>query len=216
MKVEKPRQRWPRTIPKHTEMLGIVNNEFVCSPRDTEEYRRIRAKKEEMAKGKTKGFELLSGEAANKLHTAGMGMGISTATSFITSSAVKKSRPQENKATRMDETELIDELVKLFKEFKFWPMSSLKTKLNQPEAWLREVLGKIGTLVKTGQAANTWALSNSYVATLNYAETLELKSSNGDDNAVKMEEIAPAISDAAGADDEEDGDEEDFEDVEMN
>jgi len=38
-------------------------------------------------------------------------------------------------------------------------MSSLKIKLRQPEAWLKEVLAKIAVLVRSGTAANHYTLA---------------------------------------------------------
>jgi transcription initiation factor TFIIF subunit beta len=195
-------------------MLGLVNAEFICSPRDNEEYRRIRAAKEEALKSKHKKLNLLQGEAATALIRTGM----TDATTFSTTAPEKKKRPQENKATRMDESSLIDALTELFRQYRFWPIASIKSRLKQPEAYLREVLGRIGTLVKTGQAANTWTLNDTYLASLELSDDLKSQGFKEEGaGSVKAEEVAPIkVEDADGDmsmdddDDDDDDDEDDF------
>jgi len=194
-------------------MLGHAKVEFTCTPRDTEEYRRIEAIKTEATKKKQGAkLTLLNGSEATALVRGGM----TDATTFSTTAPEKKKRTQDNKATRMPETELIDHLTVLFREFKYWPIASLKRRLNQPEAYLREVLGKIGMLVKTGQAANTWALSENYVNTLKFTEGFHGVKDEGDAAGVKAEDVAPIkMEDGDGDldmddDDDDDEDEDDF------
>ena len=110
-----------------------------------------------------------------------------------TSAALRKAR-QDNKATRMDETALLDELAKAFQEYRYWPMSALKKRLKQPEAWLKEVLGKIAVLVRTGQAANHYMLKQ-------FAEEA---------GGVKEEEFAPEVK---GEEDDDEDEDMDFEEV---
>lgn len=69
-----------------------------------------------------------------------------------------RSRPQENKAARIPRNELLDKLHDCFKEYKYWPMSALKQRLNQPEHYLKETLSMIAELVRSGPYNATWKL----------------------------------------------------------
>lgn len=192
-------------------MLGQVEAEFICSPRDNEEFRRIRAAKEEALKGKIKKLSLLQGDAATALIRNGM----IESTSFATTAPTKKKRSkQDDKATRMEENELIDALTRLFRRHKYWPMARIKRELHQPEAYLKIVLGRIATLVKHGQAANTWALNDTYLAGLEYSDELRAQGFKEEmADSVKPEEIAPIkMEDGDGDEDMEDEDDDDDED----
>jgi transcription initiation factor TFIIF subunit beta len=195
VKIEK---RGPRTIPKRTEYLGAAEKELVCTPRDNTEYRHIETLKR--AKDAAARTSFINDEtAAKRLHNEGMQTGLGDENFIYT--GITKKRAQENKATRMPESALIDALQKAFQRYKFWPMSSLKKEFQQPEAWLKEVLGKIAVLVRTGQAANYYMLRPENQDIGADIDVLE--------QAVKSEELAPEVK---GEDDEDDEDV-DFEDV---
>ena len=193
VKIEKP--RGPRTIPKRTEYLGTVARELVCTPCDNKEYRQIEALRRSQQTSNRTAFidDVL---AARHLQQAGMQLSLNEE-SFINTgpSALRKRPNQDNKATRMPEFELIDALQAAFAEYKFWPMSALRRRFKQPEAWLKEVLGKIAVLVRTGQAANHYMLRPEN-------QGLEW---DGTDAAVgvKSEELAPEVKGEEGSDDEE-------------
>jgi transcription initiation factor TFIIF subunit beta len=216
VKVEKPKSRF-RTIPKKTAVLGSISREFTCYPRENEEFRRIQAKKEQIEKDKSTALKLMSGEAANNLHTEAMNLNGSVDV-FIKTAAEKKKRAQDNKATRMDRAPLMDMLLELFKAYRFYPMSTLKARTKQPEAWLKEVLSSIATLVKSGPAANTYTL-NETMSELHSALKADDKN-NGEVKdevlaSVKTEEVAPVHKEAEDEDEimEDDDDEGDFEDA---
>jgi transcription initiation factor TFIIF subunit beta len=214
VKVEKPKSRY-RTIPKKTAVTGGVSREFTCSPRDTEEYRAIQAKKEQVEKDKSSQLRIMSGDEANNLHTGAMNINGSIDT-FIRTAAEKKKRTQDNKATRMDRLPLLDMLVELFKQYRFYPMSTLKAKTKQPEAWLKEVLSSIATLVKSGPAANTYTL-NETMTELHSALKAEEKGQVKEEvlAKVKTEDVAPVHHNPEDEDEDmdDDDDEGDFEDV---
>jgi transcription initiation factor TFIIF subunit beta len=135
------------------------------------------------------------------------------AQNFIRTGEVKKHRPQENKAARISEGELLDMLANLFKEYKFWPLKRLKERTRQPEAFLREQLSQIAILVKQGSAANTWTLKPQMAATIKMSED-DLMDYIPDEADVKQEDIAPVLSgpDVDSVDDDDDDDQE-MEDV---
>jgi len=186
--VQKP--RGPRTIPKRTEYLCTASRELVCTPRDNAEYRHIeQVKRTQKATNRT---AFINDETqARHLQNVGM-QGSLTDESFIyTGSSVSaRKKAQDNKATRMPEVELVEALSACFREFKYWPMSALKKRLRQPEAWLKEVLGKIAVLVRTGQAANHYMLLKAY-------------EEGAEAEGVKEEDIAPEVKGEEGEDEDE-------------
>ena len=60
----------------------------------------------------------------------------------------------------MPENELLDLLFGCFGQFKYWHMRDLRAKTQQPEQWIRHVIGRIAEMVKSGPYANTWRLKS--------------------------------------------------------
>ena len=58
----------------------------------------------------------------------------------------------------MPQDQLLDALFEAFKEFQYWPLGSLKSRLRQPESYLKETLDKIAVLIKGGRYNLTYAL----------------------------------------------------------
>ena len=83
--------------------------------------------------------------------------------------------------------------MKCFERFDFWPLRSLKAELNQPEAYLKEVLEKVATLTRSGIYVGTYQLQASYKETASY------NFSN-----VKAEQAPEVTSDFGGSDEEDD------------
>ncbi|TKA31784.1 hypothetical protein B0A50_01863 [Salinomyces thailandicus] len=143
----------------------------------------------------------------------GMHPGVSnlnTLGAFGLSSKPKQSRGHKvvkEKAVRMERSQLMDALNRCFRRYRYWSMRALRNELKQPEAWIKENLEQIATLVRSGDFAMNWVLKPEYQGTI-------IK----DDDDVK-EEVAKVESgtDMASGDemleDDDEGDE--FEDVKM-
>lgn len=69
-----------------------------------------------------------------------------------------KSKPQENKTTRMPQNELLDRIYELFRQYRYWRFKGLKSRLLQPEAYLKQTLEMVAHLVKSGDMVNSWEL----------------------------------------------------------
>ena len=119
-----------------------------------------------------------------------------------TTSAVKQNRGQDNKTARIPQNELLDLLHKCFQEYKYWSLKALKARVRQPEAYLKETVLKIASLVKTGTFA------------MNYTLNPEAQMTTYDGRDDIPEEIAPDGGDVG--DEIVDGDGGDEEDVEEN
>lgn len=46
-----------------------------------------------------------------------------------------------------------------FKEYTYWPLKSLKDRLQQPEAYLKQVLEQVASMVKSGPHTSQWQLN---------------------------------------------------------
>jgi len=117
----------------------------------------------------------------------------------------KRPKNPDNKYQRLPEAQLLDTLAGLFREYPYWRLRDLKERTRQPEQYLREVLGRIAVLHKSGQTANLWALKQTAALAANLTE------------ADVLAHAAPSATnqsdDEDGDEDEDDDDGEDMEDV---
>jgi hypothetical protein len=76
----------------------------------------------------------------------------------------QKNRKDKNlKKTRRDKNELKNEIFDLFSEKKYWTNKELVAKLDQPENYLKEVLGEICDYIKSGPKKGCYELKKQYV-----------------------------------------------------
>lgn len=58
----------------------------------------------------------------------------------------------------MERHELTDRIFQCFRDHPYWALGALKQTLEQPDAWLREVLRDVAEQVKEGQYQGYWQL----------------------------------------------------------
>lgn len=159
-----------KTVPKQTAIVGRVSEEFNCLPVENEEFRRIsetRALQALKPKRETVFIDKIPGKLLQQRHALP-----GTQSTFVQATAKPaKVRAQENKTTRMPQNELLDLIYQCFREYKYWPFKTLKARLQQPEAYLKQTLEMVAHLVKSGDFAMTWELKpeareSSYANTL--------------------------------------------------
>jgi transcription initiation factor TFIIF subunit beta len=63
---------------------------------------------------------------------------------------------------RMPRNQLFDLLFSLFKDTPRWGVKVLREKTQQPEAYLKEVLGEIAWLHRSGEYNGLWELKDNY------------------------------------------------------
>lgn len=78
----------------------------------------------------------------------------------------------------MPQNELLDLIYQCFREYKYWPFKTLKARLRQPEAYLKQTLEMVAHLVKSGDFAMTWelkpeAMESNYANALSYGNAKE-------------------------------------------
>ncbi|KAL9109129.1 MAG: hypothetical protein Q9227_006220 [Pyrenula ochraceoflavens] len=71
-------------------------------------------------------------------------------------------KPTDNRAARMERPALVQGLLRLFSEYRFWGLREIKGRINQPEAFLRETLDSIAILHRQGDAVGKWELRSEY------------------------------------------------------
>ncbi|KAJ5766196.1 uncharacterized protein N7511_003812 [Penicillium nucicola] len=153
----KAHQPWQRkTIPKQTALVGAVSEEFNCLPVENEEFRQISEKRALEAlkpRKETMFIDKIPGKILQSRHALPTEQG-----QFVQATRPTKSKAQENKSTRMPQNELLDLIFQCFREFRYWPFKTLKSRLAQPEAYLKQTLEMVAHLVKSGDFAMTWEL----------------------------------------------------------
>jgi transcription initiation factor TFIIF subunit beta len=168
-------------------LLGAATREYNARPLPTKDYIEFtKRRNREAISGKNQDKTMIM-ENVNE-HAQSVKLQ-SQFKNFIKSNT--PARSQINKAARIPKNDLIDMLHQCFDEYTYWPMKALKARTRQPEAYLKEVLGDIAVLVKTGPFSSNWMRQGMY----------------GRDLSNQVDAIAP---DMGGVDDD---DEEPMEDV---
>jgi transcription initiation factor TFIIF subunit beta len=183
--------------------VGAVSEEFNCLPVENEEFRRIselRALEALKPRKETVFIDKIPGKIIQARHALPSEKGqfvvcfdfflVPIGDNLLTLSlqqATKtggRGKPQENKSTRMPQNELLDLIFQCFREFRYWPFKTLKARLAQPEAYLKQTLEMVAHLVKSGDFAMTWELK---------PEATHAQYSNAMDNA--KAELPPGADD---------------------
>ncbi|KAL2003928.1 hypothetical protein VTN02DRAFT_1624 [Thermoascus thermophilus] len=164
-----------KTIPKQTAIVGKVRDEFNCIPVENEEFKRLseaRALEALKPRKETKFIHKVPGKMLQPNALPG------EKSAFVQATRPPKPKAQENKTTRMPQNELLDLIYQCFREHKYWPFKTLKARLRQPEAYLKQTLEMVAHLVKSGDFAMTWELKpeakeSSYANALAYKDAKE-------------------------------------------
>ncbi|PCH39350.1 hypothetical protein WOLCODRAFT_141199 [Wolfiporia cocos MD-104 SS10] len=89
--------------------------------------------------------------------------GAAHATPFsIVRAKQKPPKGQFERMARMPRDQLLDELFHAFQERERWSIKVLRERTQQPEAYLKEVLGEIASLHRAGEHNGTWELLTNF------------------------------------------------------
>lgn len=164
-------------------MVGTIANEAALKPQMsnimsssggnpansgiTSEYREVLRKRRLEASKPKHSVKVLdeSDISRRNMLTSGVGYGFTknTRTSLIPSKANIKKNAIE-KFARMPKNELLDMLFECFEEYPYWSIKGLRTRVQQPEVYLREVLMEIADYHRVGPYASLWSLNKIYQA----------------------------------------------------
>lgn len=184
------------SIPKQTALAGFLQHEVTMTAVENEEYHRLTAKR----------FAALSQPKHTTTFAAGvdhrMHPGLAAAQKFSTfvskPSQKGKKKPQMDKAVRVSQDELLDMLTECFKEYRYWSLRALKQRLKQPEVFIKGVVEKIATLIRSGPFTGQWRLKPEYEATVQgtgtdvkeeAAEEMEVEEDDDDDEGDDFEDV---------------------------
>jgi len=144
------RSRYKKAIPKQTALIGHATRHYTANPLDTKEHRDFSNARIKLAiQGhNTKTIITKETDFQNLNHLQ------KRFESFI--KPTYKAKAQQNKAARVAREDLVDMLHAAFDEYQYWPMKALKARTKQPEQYLKEVLGDLAQLVRSGSFASTW------------------------------------------------------------
>ncbi|KAL5336832.1 transcription initiation factor IIF, beta subunit-domain-containing protein [Aspergillus crustosus] len=186
-----------KTIPKQTALVGHVKEEFNCLPVENDEFRHLSEKKALEAlkpKRETVFIDKIPGKMLQSRHLLP-----GEQSAFVQAAKTSKLKAQENKTTRMPQNELLDLIYQCFREYRYWPFKALKSRLRQPEAYLKQTLEMIAHLVKSGDFAMTWELKPE-ARESNYSNALEPKQEAAPGNDYNFDEGSEDDAMASGMD----------------
>lgn len=185
------------SIPKQTALAAYFQNEVSLTAVENAEYNNFtknRFKQMFQPKHQT---AFVNDINVNNQHA------IKSFSNFVTAKeAAPKKKKQQEKAVRISQDVLLDQLQKCFKEYRYWSLRALRQRLHQPEQYIKQTLEKIATLQRSGQFA------------MNYKLNPEYEQINNDQGENIKEEVAKEEESDDDVKDEPD-DEDVFEDVDM-
>lgn len=196
-------KRYTSAIPKQVSLAGCVANEVTVTAVENAEYTHLRDERfREMFKPK-RTVTFIKGEDIYMHDSMAAAQHFTNFTTGPSKTKTKGKKAME-KAVRISQEDLLDALNQCFKDFRYWSLRALKQRLHQPEAYIKSVIEKIATLIRSGPFAMQYRLNPEYERGLNI------------DN---QKEEAAAVQEEEDEDDDDDddmgADDDDFEDVKM-
>jgi len=190
------------SIPKKTALAGFCKHEVTVTAVENDEYRSMmdaRYKKLFQPKHTT----TFTAGIDHRMHP-GLATNDRFATFVASNKPTKGKKPQQEKAVRISENDLLDALHQCFREYTYWPLRGLRHRLKQPEAFIKANLEKIATLVRSGPYNGNWKLNDEYAATVRRdgagpvkeevagegeSEDEEMKDEDGDEGDYDFEDV---------------------------
>lgn len=154
-----------KAIPKKTALVGrVVHEATVMTPENDEKYKRLIVEAHRKAMEPKKVVTVLEGPVGGNLLAPGTtGGSTGNFDTFIRKDKEKEKKTTDQKSTRMEKAQLLDALFGCFKQYLAWSIKGLKQRLGQPEAYLKEGLGEIAVLHKSGKFALKYTLKQEYL-----------------------------------------------------
>ncbi|KAJ2713435.1 hypothetical protein H4R19_002257 [Coemansia spiralis] len=130
-------------------MTGTVRHECTITPSYTTDYKRIMRKRVL--------DQHLNSRRVQKVKSTDLNRSILGGETTVFDTAQKKAKI-DTRMARMEREDLMNTLFACFKSFPYWTLKGLVERTRQPLAYLKEVLGDIAKLNKSGTYTNTYSL----------------------------------------------------------
>ncbi|KAI5119975.1 hypothetical protein M0805_004354 [Coniferiporia weirii] len=205
------REKAPGSRARTTILTGRVKHDCNMRPVLTEAYRK-RMKQRTMAANTPKRTVKYMDEAeaggAGRINMLSSGAGAPMA-GF---SNLVKTKPKPTKGTferfaRMPRNQLLDMLFALYRERPHWSAKDLRSRTEQPEAYLKEVLSEIADLHRSGEFNGMYELKS------NFKDSMKSEGGEYSGAAAALIRSAKAEPDVDMDDDDDDSDDDDMEEI---
>ncbi|KAI9326116.1 transcription initiation factor IIF, beta subunit-domain-containing protein, partial [Obelidium mucronatum] len=150
-----------------TSFSATVVHEATATPVIDAEYKALGRKRQEEESRKRRNIQHINLRDAKQEMRVGPSKGGEVHDSIVKATAnsvaaVTGKLNQQDKRERMERADLIATLITLFNEHAYWKFADLSEKTQQPNAWLKEVLGTCADLVKKGPYNGLYELKPEY------------------------------------------------------
>ncbi|KAF9007918.1 transcription initiation factor IIF, beta subunit [Cyathus striatus] len=158
----------PNSRARTTILTGRIKHECNLRPSFSENYRRQMRERHKKYNTPTRTIRMIEdagisgGRGAVNRLSSGVGVGAGGAFSDLIRTKAKPTKGNFERMARMPRNQLLDHLFNIFRESPRWSIKTLREKTQQPEAYLKEVLGEISFLHRAGEWNGMWELKESF------------------------------------------------------
>ncbi|GJE89928.1 transcription initiation factor IIF subunit beta [Phanerochaete sordida] len=195
-----------------TILTGRVKHECNLKPMLTEKYRQRLKMRSMRANMPTRTIKRIEDEHPGDRGTINrLTSGVTNTTGFSNLIKPKQKSKQFERMARMPRNQLLDALFSAFREREFWSVKELRARTQQPEVYLKDVLGEIAAMHRSGEHNGTWELLPNFKSDGIKGEDVPITNPNLNLEGVKMEDVEDF--DDGEDDDDDDDDDDDMEEV---
>ncbi|RSH91542.1 hypothetical protein EHS25_009841 [Saitozyma podzolica] len=183
-------------------LVGAVQHECTVRPINSAKYRKILEQRRLESEHSRRPVQMLDEATMSRGRLNQMASGYANAASGFGRGLVsrKATVAAGEKYARLERNELIDRLFALFAEKPYWGISALRTTLQQPDAYLREVLPEVAEMIQQGPYKNCWTLKDTWRPSAGGEGREGVQTANEDDGKLEQGDD----EDMEGSDEEED------------
>ncbi|KAJ1554133.1 hypothetical protein HK405_005918 [Cladochytrium tenue] len=192
---------------KAEEVVGKIQHEAALTPILDDQYREIMRSRAQSASHKRKNIVTINERETKRnwrVHAANVAVDEGIAL------GAKKAPPTLDKRERLPRNDLVGLILDAFTEYPYWTFKGLQERTNQPHAWLKEVIGDVLVLVKSGAYHGHYTLKPELAKA---GSMLGNGSGSGPSSSGKLDDQGrPKDEDDEDEDDDEDDDDDEDED----
>ena len=195
--------KYRSVIPKQTALAPMIQHVADAAPVQDESYEKHFAEQYQAAI-RPKKTTIISSSIDRGMHPGAANLATFSSFGMSARPGGNKKKVPKEKAVRISQEALLDAIYQCFRRFRYWSLKALRNELKQPEAYIKQTLESIATLVRSGDFAMNYVLRPEYagMANINPGEVKE------ETAVVKSESENGSVEGS-------DGDDDLFEDVEM-